>query len=117
MAEAKIDLEMLRAQTEAGYVPVSEYVQAKEKADTEAMLARLRQIKAESCEKATKGDVSQPEYVLVPKEPTPEMLGAFYRVKNGHHFHDEPPPTDRSDYAAYRAMIAAAPPTPSGVMP
>lgn len=46
---------------------------------------------------------------LVPVEPLPEMLGAWYGVKNGHHFHDEPPPTDKSDYAAYRAMLAAAP--------
>lgn len=53
-------------------------------------------------------------HVLVPREPTPEMVGAFWRVKNGHHFHDEPPPTDTSDYAAYRAMLAATPaPSPS----
>ena len=49
-------------------------------------------------------------WVLVPREPLPEMLGAFWRVKNGHHFHDEPPPTDTSDFAAYRAMIAALSP-------
>ncbi len=57
-------------------------------------------------------------WATVPREPTPEMVGAWYRVKNGHHFHDEPPPTDRSDYAAYRALIAAAPapsPVPSGL--
>lgn len=42
-------------------------------------------------------------------EPTPEMLGAWYRVKNGHHFHDERPPADTSDYAAYRAMLSASP--------
>ncbi len=47
-------------------------------------------------------------YVLVPKVPTPEMLGAWNRYKNGHHFHDEPPPPDTSDYGAYRAMLAAA---------
>lgn len=46
---------------------------------------------------------------LVPVEPTPEMIAAWYRVKNGFHFHDDPPPTDTSDYAAYRAMLAAAP--------
>ena len=51
-------------------------------------------------------------YVLVPRELTPEMIGAWYRIKNGHHFHGEPPPTNTSDYAAYRAMIAAAPPAP-----
>ena len=48
-------------------------------------------------------------------EPTPEMLGAWYRVKNGHHFHDECPPEDTSDYAAYRAMLSASPlGTPEG---
>lgn len=46
---------------------------------------------------------------LVPVEPLPEMLGAWYRYKSGHHFHDEPPPRDTSDYGAYRAMLAAAP--------
>ena len=51
-------------------------------------------------------------YVLLPRELTPEMIGAWYRIKNGHHFHGEPPPTNTSDYAAYRAMIAAAPPAP-----
>lgn len=50
------------------------------------------------------------EWVMVPREPMPEMISAWYRVKNGHHFHDEPAPTDTSDYAAYRAMIAASPP-------
>lgn len=48
-------------------------------------------------------------WVMVPIEPKPEMLGAFWRVKHGHHFADEPAPTDTSDYAAYRAMIAATP--------
>lgn len=52
-------------------------------------------------------------WVLVPREPMPEMLGAFWRVKIGHQFHDEPEPTDRSDYAAYRAMLAAAPEPPT----
>jgi hypothetical protein len=46
---------------------------------------------------------------LVPIEPTPEMLGAWYRYKNGHHWPDEPPPRDTSDYGAYRAMLAASP--------
>jgi hypothetical protein len=49
-------------------------------------------------------------YAIVPREPKPEMIGAWYRVKNGHHFHDEPTPPDTSDYTAYRAMIAAATP-------
>jgi hypothetical protein len=51
----------------------------------------------------------------VPVEPTPEMLGAWYRYKNGHHWPDEPPPRDTSDYGAYRAMLAAAP-APSAAM-
>lgn len=46
---------------------------------------------------------------LVPLEPKPEMLGAWYRYKNGHHWPDEPEPPDTSDYGAYRAMLAAAP--------
>lgn len=50
--------------------------------------------------------------VTVPVEPMPEMIAAWYRVKNGHHFHGEPAPTDTSDYAAYRAMLAAAPAAP-----
>lgn len=54
------------------------------------------------------------EWVMVPREPMPEMISAWYRVKNGHHFHDEPAPTDTSDYAAYRAMIAASPPPLEG---
>lgn len=49
------------------------------------------------------------EWVMVPHEPYPEMLGAWYRYKNGHHFAGEPAPADTSDYGAYRAMIAAAP--------
>jgi hypothetical protein len=49
---------------------------------------------------------------LVPARIPPEMIGAFWRVKNGHHFHDEPRPTDMSDSAACAAMIAAAPPAP-----
>jgi len=47
-------------------------------------------------------------YVLVPINPTPEMLAAWYKIKNGFHYHDEPPPTDTSDVAAYRALLAAA---------
>lgn len=49
------------------------------------------------------------DFVLVPREPTPEMIGAFWRVKNGHHFSDEPEPSDTSDYTAYRAMLAVSP--------
>lgn len=65
------------------------------------------------CDRCTCRPPSPAEWVLVPREPTPEMVGAFWRVKNGHHYHDEPPPTDRSDYAAYRAMLAASP-SPEG---
>ena len=55
------------------------------------------------------GEAVADGWVMVPREPKVEMLGAFWRVKNGHHFADEPPPTDTSDYAAYRAMIATTP--------
>lgn len=47
---------------------------------------------------------------VVPKEPLPELVAAFWRTKNGHHFAGDPPPADTSDYAAYRALVAAAPP-------
>ena len=47
-------------------------------------------------------------FAVVPLAPKPEALGAFWRIKNGHHFNDEPEPEDRSDYAAYRAMIRHA---------
>lgn len=53
------------------------------------------------------------EWVLVPRAMHVDMISAFWRVKNGFHFHDEPPPSDRSDLAAYEAMIAARP-TPLG---
>lgn len=46
---------------------------------------------------------------LVPVEPTPEMLGAWYRYKNGHRWPGEEPATDTSDVGAYRAMLAASP--------
>lgn len=49
-----------------------------------------------------------PGWAAVPLEPTPEAVAAWWRVKNGHHYHDEPPPTDTSDYAAYRALVRAA---------
>ena len=52
--------------------------------------------------------VIPPGYALVPLEPTPEAVSAWWRVKNGHHFHDEPPPEDTSDYAAYRALVLVA---------
>ena len=49
------------------------------------------------------------EAVVVPVEPTPNMVSAWYRTKNGFHFPGDPVPADTSDYAAYRAMLAAAP--------
>lgn len=58
------------------------------------------------------GETQVPDgWQLVPKEPTPEMLGAFYRQKNAGTqevglFKGE---RDFSDYAAYRATLAAAP--------
>jgi hypothetical protein len=52
---------------------------------------------------------------LVPVEPTPEMLAAFWRQKNVGTQTIGPIDTstmDCSDYAAYRAMLAAAPSPP-----
>lgn len=51
---------------------------------------------------------------LVPVEPTPEMLGAWYRYKNGHRWPGEEPARDTSDVGAYEAMLAAAPRPPEG---
>lgn len=48
-------------------------------------------------------------HVVMPTKPMPEMLGAWYRYKNGFHFQDEPQPDDTSDVGAYAAMIAARP--------
>lgn len=48
-------------------------------------------------------------YAVVPREPTPEMVGAFWRVKNTGSTEPGETGDDRSDYAAYRAMIAASP--------
>lgn len=50
---------------------------------------------------------------LVPADPMPEMIGAWYRYKSGFHFPDEPTPPDTSDYGAYRAMLSAAPQPPA----
>ncbi|MCE6958383.1 hypothetical protein LAZ40_04840 [Cereibacter sphaeroides] len=49
-------------------------------------------------------------YAIVPLQPTPEAVGAWHRIRNGHHFHDEPEPTadERCDYAAYRALVRHA---------
>lgn len=56
--------------------------------------------------------MTHPDMRLVPVEPMPEMLAAFWRQKNTGS--QEPGETghDRSDYAAYRAMLAAAPHQP-----
>ena len=56
----------------------------------------------------TKPDTTKAGWVLVPLEPTPEAVAAWWRVKNGHHYHDELAPTDTSDDAAYRALVRAA---------
>lgn len=58
------------------------------------------------------------DWVLVPREPLPEMLGAFWRTKNTGTTEIGGKYQDSSDVAAYRAMIAAAPfnttaPTPT----
>lgn len=77
---------------------IPEDAQAAAQADYEA---RIR---------AALGLATFPEgWQLVPKEPHPEVVAAWYRYKNGHHFRDEPVPTDTSDYGAYRAMLAAMP--------
>ncbi len=49
------------------------------------------------------------DLVLVPREPMPEMVAAWWRVKNTGSTEPGERGEDRSDYAAYRAMIAAAP--------
>jgi hypothetical protein len=53
-------------------------------------------------------DLHRAGFRVVPLEPMPEMLAAWYKVKNGFHYHDEPPPADTSDVAAYRALVGAA---------
>lgn len=54
------------------------------------------------------------DWVLVPREPTREMFGAWYRYKHGWHSVDEPAPSDTSDVGAYTAMLAASPTPVSG---
>lgn len=51
---------------------------------------------------------------LVPVEPTPEMIGAFWRQKNcgTQGVGERGPQTD--DYSAYRAMLAASPTVEAG---
>ncbi len=48
-------------------------------------------------------------WVLVPREPRPEMIAAFWRIKNRGSLDVEATGEDRSDYAAYRAMLSASP--------
>jgi hypothetical protein len=54
-------------------------------------------------------------WVLVPAEPMPEMVAAWWRVKNTGSTEPGETGEDRSDCAAYRAMIAAAPQPPANV--
>lgn len=49
------------------------------------------------------------EWVLVPAHPMPEMLGAFWRVKNTGTTEIGGAYKDSSDVAAYKALIASAP--------
>ncbi|MBP7704143.1 MAG: hypothetical protein KA105_02520 [Caulobacter sp.] len=46
---------------------------------------------------------------LVPVEPTPEMVAAWCRIKNTGSLVPGETGEDRSDYAAYRAMLSASP--------
>jgi hypothetical protein len=52
MTKPKHDLDMLRAQTEAGYFPLDQYVTAKQDAYHEATTAYLRQSKTQKAERA-----------------------------------------------------------------
>jgi hypothetical protein len=54
-------------------------------------------------------------WVLVPAEPMPEMVAAWWRVKNTGSTEPGETGEDRSDCAAYRAMVAAAPRPPAKV--
>lgn len=60
-------------------------------------------------EASIKKYVSVRGLAIVPTAPDVEMLGAWYRYKNGHRFAGEEPARDTSDFGAYRAMLAAAP--------
>jgi hypothetical protein len=73
--------------------------------------------KANACQRAAPPANLQTNlagWKLVPVESTTEMISAWYRWKNGHHFADEAEPADKSDFGAYRAMLSAAPPAPAG---
>lgn len=59
------------------------------------------------CIRAALSAIEADGLCIVPIEATPVIVGAWYRHKNGFHFHDDPAPTDTSDYGAYRAMIEA----------
>lgn len=58
-------------------------------------------------------DPTPAEGVVVPLEPMPEMLAAFWRQKNTGSQVPGETGDDRSDYAAYRAMLAARPAAPT----
>lgn len=49
------------------------------------------------------------EWVMAPREPTPEMVAAWCRTKNTGSLVPGETGEDRSDYAAYRALLAARP--------
>lgn len=68
----------------------------------------LPEVPAYRCATTTLAALREAGFVVVPREPTPEAVAAWWRIKNGHHFADEAPPTDTSDYAAYRALVRAA---------
>lgn len=71
--------------------------------------AHREKARAEAAERLAEVRVRAPEgMVLVPVEPTPEMLGAFWRQKNcgTQQIGEHGPDTD--DYSAYRAMLTAA---------
>jgi len=47
-------------------------------------------------------------FLLCPEDPDVMAVSAWWRIKNGFHFHDDPQPEDCSDMAAYRALTRAA---------
>jgi hypothetical protein len=57
-------------------------------------------------------DLASHGLTIVPIEPTPQAVGAWYRTKNGRHIGGQPI-ADTSDYAAYRALAGAAAETAS----
>ena len=55
---------------------------------------------------------TEPTWKTVPEEPTPEMIAAFWRQKNNGTQEIGTTGDARSDYDAYRAMLAASPAAP-----